>query len=125
MSDMDRALSQLKDMLSNEEGQKQLENIIGSITGGGEPADTPGVPSSVSVPRSGSGQNSMPFNLNMDSVMKIKGIMEGMQSNDDPRVGVLSALRPYISSRGHHIDNAIKILSLGKLPALLKNFNTK
>lgn len=106
---MDKAIGQLKDMLSTEEGQKELENIIGGVQ---ETQQGYNLPSNKT--------NSNPFN--MDAIMKIKGVMDSMQMGDDPRVNLMSALRPYISkSRGNHIDSAIKIMSLGKLPYLLKN----
>lgn len=116
--DMDRALGQLRDMLSSEEGQRQLEGIIGSVQGslGGEQQETGGMPTP--VPRSN--PNSGPFGL--DIFMKMKNIMDTMQMDDDPRVNVLTSLRPYINgNRTQHLDNAIKIMSLGKLPLILKN----
>jgi hypothetical protein len=106
---IDNALNRLKDMLSTEEGQKALEGILG---GAGE------VPAEKNLPAQPSGADL----FNADALMKMQDVMNTMRMDDDPRVRLLSALRPYISkNRGSHIDNAIKIMSLGKLPGLLKN----
>ncbi len=113
---IDRALGQLKDMLSTEEGQRQLEGILGSLQGQGpqQPMQNQSAPPA----KSGSGF------FNYDALMRMKGIMDSLQTENDPRVNLLTSLRPYISSRrGQHLDSAIKIMSLGKLPYLLKNMN--
>lgn len=116
--DFDRALGQLRDMLSTEEGQRQLEGIIGSVQGGmgGMGGEQPHEVSGTPAQRPNTGA------FGMDVFMKIKNIMDTMQMDNDPRVNVLSSLRPYINAnRGHHLDSAIKIMSLGKLPIILKN----
>ncbi|OQB14957.1 MAG: hypothetical protein BWY15_00771 [Firmicutes bacterium ADurb.Bin193] len=111
---IDRAIGQLKDMLSTEEGQKELENIIHSAGGGQSDNGERHLPSA----SGGAGSNL----FNSQSMMKIARIMDSMQMDNDPRVNLLTALRPYISkNRGAHLDHAIKIMSLGKLPYLLKN----
>ena len=109
MSDsMDKAIGQLKDMLSTEEGQREIEAILEGV----QPYN--------SSPSALSGPNKRAFNT--DAFMRIKNIMDKIQSDNDPRIQLLASLRPYISkSRGYHIDNAIKIMSLGKLPYLLRN----
>ncbi len=111
---IDKALGQLKNMLSTEEGQKELEGILGSLQGGGN-TDSDGGRQLASIKTGASFFNS-------DSLLRIKGLMDRLQTDNDPRVNLLTSLRPYISHRrGQHIDSAIKIMSLGKLPYLLKN----
>lgn len=106
---MDNAIDQLKNMLSTEEGQREIESIISSAQGDENDYNLPAKRTS-----------STPFN--MDAFVRVRDIMDKMQADNDPRVNLLSALRPYISkNRGSHIENAIKIMSLGKLPYLLKS----
>lgn len=104
---MDKALNQLKDMLSTDEGQRQIEDALGSAFDLGDSG----------LPSEKASQN--PFN--MDTFMRIKGIMDKAQA-DDPRIRLLTSLRPYINkNRSRHIDNAIKIMTIGKLPYLLRD----
>lgn len=133
MAELDQAISQLRNMLSSPDGQNQLENLVGSLLGNNSaPAQnqstSPSLPTPAPTNEAGnilsgllSGSSSSP--INGESLMKIKNIMDGLQMDNDPRVNLLSALRPYISStRGQHIDHAIRLMSIGKLPNILKNF---
>jgi hypothetical protein len=112
--DIDKALGQLQDMLSTDEGKRDLENMIGAFTDGDEDKSENISPSSMrSNPLSG---------FNLDSMFGIRSVLDGLQAGDDSRANLLNALKPYLSqSRHSHVDNAIKIMHLGKLPNLLKN----
>ena len=131
MSDLNNAFARIQDMLSTPDGQKQLEEVLGSVMGAPMPtesASAPPLPTPPPINEAGnilgglfSGSQSGP--INADSLMKIKTIMDGLQMDNDPRVNLLTALRPYISSsRGQHIDHAIRLMSISKLPTLLKTF---
>lgn len=103
------AISQLQNMLSSEDGKKSIENMIGSF--GASPSDT-GATSDF-----GLGQGLM----NPDSFAMMRNVMEAFQRHDDPRSQLLLALKPYLSaSRSARIDTAIMLLSLGKIPSIMK-----
>jgi len=112
LNDIQSALNQLQNMLSTEDGKTELSNMVQSFT-----ESSSAVPDDANL--------SIPSGLNgnaMDSLFKIRSILDQLNSIDDPRIRLLSALRPYLNnSRSAHIDNAIKIMSLGKLPSVLKN----
>lgn len=109
MDDLSNAISQLQNMLSSDEGKKGLEDMIGSL--------------GASVPESNPAPNT-PTNLfTPDNMMKMRSIMDSFQNHDDPRSQLLLALKPYLSpSRGARLDTAMMLLSLGKLPGIMKNF---
>ncbi len=99
------AINQLQSMLSSEGGKKELENMINSF--GAAPAD--------SVPTGDMGL------LGAENIMKMKSAIDTLQRHDDPRSQLLLALKPYLSNaRGARIDTAIMLLSLGKLPSIMK-----
>lgn len=100
------AISQLQNMLSTDEGKKNIEDMLGSL---------------------GMGESSSPVSdnnfLNPENMLKIKGIMDSFNRRDDPRSQLLLALKPYLSStRSARLDTAIRLLSLGKLPNILNTF---
>lgn len=100
------AISQLQTMLSSEDGKKELENMISSFGGAASAGD--------SSPLGGGA-------LNTDSIMKMRDAMETFRRHDDPRSQLLLALKPYLSAaRGARIDTAIMLLSLGKIPSIMK-----
>lgn len=104
---LSNAINQLQTMLSSDEGKKDLENMIGSL---------------------GLTENNAPVKpqdpiFNPENMLKMKSVMDSFQRRDDPRSQLLLALKPYLSSaRSARIDTAIRLLSLGKLPELMKVF---
>lgn len=101
---LSNAINQLQSMLSTDEGKKDIENIIGSLG----MSDTSA--SALSDPV-----------FNPENMIKMKNIFDSFQRRDDPRSQLLLALKPYLSSsRSARLDTAIKLLSLGKLPDIMK-----
>jgi len=118
--DINKALGQLQDMLSTEDGKRDLENMIGAFTGGDEQKEE-NIDINSSQPVKNNLLNQL-GGLNLDSMLGIRSLLDGLQTGDDSRTTLLTALKPYLSqSRHSHVDNAIKIMHLGKLPNLLKN----
>ncbi len=109
MDDLSSAISQLQNMLSSDEGKKGLEDMIGSL--------------GVSTQENNTAPNT-PANLfSPDNMMKMRSIIDSFQNHDDPRSQLLLALKPYLSaSRGARLDTAIMLLSLGKIPGIMRNF---
>lgn len=103
---LSNAISQLQNMLSSDEGKKGIEDMISSLNTSG---------SSVSSPQD-------PV-FNPENMLKMKNIMDSFQRHDDPRSQLLLALKPYLSNtRSARLDTAIRLLSLGKLPDIMKAF---
>lgn len=101
---LSNAINQLQNMLSTDEGKKDIENIIGSL------GMSENSPSSTDDPV-----------FNPENMLKMKNIFDSFQRRDDPRSRLLLALKPYLSSsRSARLDTAIKLLSLGKLPDIMK-----
>ena len=109
MDDLNNAINQLQNILSSKDGKAGIENMLGAL---GNPT------AEVSSPSDNS-----PNLFSPDNMMKIKSIMDSFQNHDDPRSQLLLALKPYLSpSRGARLDTAIMLLSLGKIPGIMKNF---
>lgn len=109
MDDLSNAINQLQNMLSSGNSTNGLEDILGTLGNSSSENTTP--------------QNNSANLLNPDNMMKLRSIMDSFQSHDDPRSQLLLALKPYLSpSRGARLDSAIMLLSLGKIPGIMKNF---
>ena len=100
---LSNAINQLQNMLSSDEGKKNIEEMIGSL---------------------GLSDNSQPSQdpvFNPENMIKMKSIMDTFQRRDDPRSQLLLALKPYLSNaRSARLETAIRLLSLGKLPDIMK-----
>ena len=108
------AMNKIQEMLSSEDGRKNLQDIMGSLAGNiAAPAETQTEEAeAVSAPA-----------VSPDILSVAQTFMNGINSDSSPRSRLLTALKPYLSkSRHNHIDNAIKIMSLGNIPEIMKNF---
>lgn len=100
---LSNAISQLQNMLSSDEGKKNIEDMIGSL---GISTTSPEDPV-----------------FNPENMLKMKNIMETFKRRDDPRSQLLLALKPYLSNaRSARLETAIRLLSLGRLPDIMKAF---
>lgn len=66
---------------------------------------------------------SNPFgNIDMNTILKIKQVMEKMNKNkNDPRSNLLLSLKPYLKpSRKQKVDQYIQLLNMG---SIMENFN--
>lgn len=67
-------------------------------------------------------QSVPPFNIDMDTVMKIASVMNKLSSQpEDPRCRLLRDLKPMLSPpRRKKVDNAIQLLQMMSLMPLIK-----
>lgn len=65
-------------------------------------------------------------NIDMNTILKIKSIMEKMNSSNDPRSNLLYSLKPYLrEERKGKVDQYANLLNFAKIAELLKNDNNK
>ncbi len=96
MADINQAMDMLKGMMSDGDGKENLENIMSSVA------------------ESGALEN-------IDSMMKIKSVMDRVQNSNDKRTNLLLALKPFLNStRLNRMDETINLLKLAKLPNIIK-----
>ena len=67
--------------------------------------------------------NSSNFNIDFETIMKIKTIMDALNTKkDDPRAKLLKSLKPYLKeSRKNKIDQYIGLLNMSQVFELFKN----
>ena len=65
-------------------------------------------------------------NIDMNTILKMKSIMEKMNSSNDPRSNLLYSLKPYLrEERKGKVDQYANLLNFAKIAELLKNDNNK
>lgn len=108
--DLSGAMDMLKNMLSGEEGQQQIQNIL-SMFGGEE--------SGPKIPGQMTGGID-PENLEM--MMKVQRAMELMKrQKENHQTKLLAALRPFLKQeRKEKIDHAMKLLKFTGLFEIMK-----
>ena len=64
------------------------------------------------------------FNLDMNTIMKMKSIMENMNNKNDPRANLLYSLKPYLrDSKKDKLDQYVNLLNVSKIAELMNNSN--
>ena len=62
--------------------------------------------------------------MDVEALLKAKEMFDKISNEDDPRMTLLSALKPYLNrKRTEKLDSAMKILKISKLAPLIKDFN--
>ena len=63
-------------------------------------------------------------NIDINTILKMKSLMENLNTNNDPRSNLLNSLKPYLrNSRKEKIDQYTNVLNFAKIAELLKNDN--
>lgn len=90
----------------NSDFTSTIKNILDNMNN-----NTENPPNSTSSNRS---SNNMDFDIG--TILKLKSIMEKMNSKDDPRSNLLMALKPYLNdNRKEKLDQYVKLLSVSKI----------
>lgn len=63
-------------------------------------------------------------NIDMNTILKMKSVMEKMNSKNDPRSNLLHSLKPYLrSDKKEKLDQYANLMNFAKIAELLKNDN--
>ena len=119
--DFSKAIEKVQEMLSDEQGQSQIENLLGMFAANQESSETPDLPKDNSLslqnlPSSGDG-------LDFNTIMKIQKIIQAMNNqSDNTKTTFLNSLKPFFSKeRREKLDQATKILKITAVLKALKN----
>lgn len=70
---------------------------------------------------SSSTDDSSSFNLDINTIMKMKSIMETMNQKDNPNANLLKSLKPYLrDSRKGKLDQYVNLLNITKIADVMK-----
>lgn len=110
------AIEKLKDMLSSEEGQSQIQDIIGMFSSGSDGGE------SESTDEQQSGGFDAP---DMETILKIQQVVSAMNDNGGGQhTQFLRSLRPYLrESRQKKLDGAVKLLGAASAMKMLGILN--
>ena len=60
----------------------------------------------------------------MNTIMKMKSVMEKMNSSNDPRSNLLHSLKPYLrESKQDKLDQYANLMNVAKIAEIFKNEN--
>lgn len=114
-NDMSELFSKFSNMISEGNIPDEMKNILSSLSSNGA--------NSNEVDDKDNKKDEASSQIDFETIMKMKTIMEKMKSNgNDPRANLLLSLKPYLKeSRKEKIDQYIKLFSMSKVIELFNN----
>ncbi len=120
-NDLGNILNKFNEMVKNNEIPDNLKDVLNNFTNSSTSSSTPNC--SITSNNIGDSNNSSTsnnsndsFELDMNTILKLKQIMDSMNSNKpDPRTNLLLSLKPYLKeSRKKKVDQYIKLFNMEK-----------
>lgn len=110
--DLTEKIQQLKDMLNNNQLPDNLKNMMDLMSSASQDKEKP--QSTALASNDGSNNEAM--------IKKIKKMMDSKKQINDPRLNLLSALKPYLGQkRQQRIDSCSKLLNFIQVSSLLND----
>lgn len=104
---------------------EMISNLANMIKNGNNFSGSTNIESSDSSNNTTSSQNVSQDNFNnidFETILKIKSIIENLNKKDDPRSNLLYSLKPYLrKSRQKKLDQYVNLLKIAQISNLLKN----
>ena len=95
-----------------------LSLLAGSMGSDGESSSKSNEPSSAKVNHAGANE----LEENLEMIRKVKKVMDRLNSQNDPRISLLAALKPFMSTnRQKKIANCINLLKMSSLVKLVND----
>ena len=128
-NDMQNLFAQVNQMLQNGNIPDELKNIVNNMNNSSTANENSSTSSSKKVSNNNNSQqsnepnnsdsSSSNFNfsdIDINTLLKMKQVMEAMNSNkDDPRANLLLSLKPYLKkSRQDKVEQYVKLFGIGK-----------
>lgn len=146
MAEKSSSLDQIKELLSDPKQLERLAPLIDMLAGGKagaalreepekvqeEPAAQPEPMQAPSYEESGQSlqrasgppRQGRQDGLSMDTILRVKGLYDSLEGQNDRRLNLLSAIRPYMrESRAAKLDTAMKILKVTKIGEAMKDMD--
>lgn len=129
----ENTVNKLKDMMNKGElndviskiSPEMIENFSSMMSNGNNDSNENPESSKNTNTQNSSNSGGFDFNnIDMNTILKMKSIMEKLNSKDDPRSNLLYSLKPYLrESKKEKLDQYANLLNIAKLSELFKNDN--
>ena len=120
--DLNKKVKQIADMLSQENLPDNLKSLLSLLAGsGGGEESSPKTKEPLQAKEEGLERSNLEDNIDM--MRKIKKIMDRLNSSNDPRINLLSALKPFLNSRRQKkLNSCINMLRMSRLAKLFEDY---
>lgn len=114
--DLSDLINNVKNMVDSGNIPDNVKSIINNLNNSAEVTD---------ISNSGSSyknKNSTNLNLDMDTILKLKNVMDNINQTNDPRANLLNSLKPYLrDSKRDKLDQYVNLLNISKIAEIMNN----
>jgi hypothetical protein len=119
--DLNKKIKQITDMLSQENLPDNLKGLLSMLGGQGNSSSESTSQTDKPLKNTEEENESSELADNIEMARKVAGIIERLKSHNDPRINLLTALRPFMGNRRQkRINNCINILRMSSLTRVIE-----
>lgn len=122
--DLNKKIKQITDVLSQEnlpDNLKGLFALLGSSANSQEEKIEEPAPNSIDINKKEKNKELSDLEDNMEMLRKVKTIMDRLNTGNDPRINLLSAIKPFLNNnRQKKLSNCISLLKVSSLAKLVE-----
>lgn len=120
--DLSKAIEKVQQMLSDENGQNQIQNILSMFAGTGDDREDDN--SSESSPSFGTSASSFDTS-DLEMLLKMKNVMSAMNDmKNSSQANFLIALKPFLKKeRRNKVEQAVKLINTARVFKAFKDMN--
>jgi hypothetical protein len=119
--DLNKKIKQITDILSQENLPDNLKELLNMLASSGSKDDTPPRPAESPEPKENKNDRSEQED-SLYMINKVRSVMEGMNGQNDPRVALLNAIKPFLNNRRQKkLNNCVRLLQMSSLTRLLED----
>ena len=118
--DLSDIVNNVKNMIDSGNIPDNVKELLNNINV--KSKDNPNSMISEKISGNTSSNESNNLNLDIETIMKMKSIIDNINQKDDPRATLLYSLKPYLrESKKCKIDQYVNLLNMSKIVDLMKN----
>lgn len=119
--DLDKKIKQITDMLGQDTLPDNIKGLLNLLATASGKEETPAKTNEVPAVKNEKTERSE-LDENMEIMRRVKRVMDKLNSNNDPRVNLLTAIKPFLNTRRQKkVSDCIKLLQMSSLVKLMED----
>lgn len=119
--DLNKKIKQIADILNQDTLPDNLKGLLSLLSSPGSSQESP-PPETPDIKEERTSKGEMDDSIDM--IRKVKNVMDRMNSANDPRIGLLTAIKPFLSSRRQSkLNNCVNMIRLASVTRLMDDTN--
>ena len=120
--DLSDLINNVKSMIDSGNIPDNMKEILNNINTTNSDSNSDNISNSNETSSSSGSSNPNISNFDIDTILKIKKVMDSINQNNDPRANLLYSLKPYLrESRKSKLDQYVNLLNMTKIVDLINN----